>query len=75
MQNSALDFSILMDRSKVDINQVLELFKDTYSVKFNEGLTLITIRHYDQATINRVTENKEIILEQKTRQTARIVVK
>jgi aspartate kinase len=75
MQNSALDFSILMDRSKVDINQVLELFKDTYSVKFNEGLTLITIRHYDQATIDRVTANKEIILEQKTRQTARIVVK
>jgi aspartate kinase len=75
MQNSALDFSILMDRSKVDIHQVLELFKDTYSVKFNEGLTLITIRHYDQATIDRVTENKEIILEQKTRQTARIVVK
>ena len=75
MQNSALDFSILMDRSKVDINQVLELFKDTYSVKFNEGLTLITVRHYDQATIDRVTENKEIILEQKTRQTARIVVK
>jgi aspartate kinase len=75
MQNSALDFSILMDRSKVDINQVLELFNDTYFVKFNEGLTLITIRHYDQATIDRVTENKEIILEQKTRQTARIVVK
>jgi aspartate kinase len=75
MQNSALDFSILMDRSKVDIHQVLELFKDTYSVKFNEGLTLITIRHYDQATIDRVTENKEIILEQKTRQTARIVAK
>ena len=75
MQNSALDFSILMDRSKVDIHQVLELFKDTYSVKFNEGLTLITIRHYDQATIDRVTANKEIILEQKTRQTARIVVK
>ncbi len=75
MQNSALDFSILMDRSKVDIHQVLELFKDTYSVKFNEGLTLITIRHCDQATIDRVTANKEIILEQKTRQTARIVVK
>lgn len=75
MQNSALDFSILMDRSKINIDQVLELFKDTYSVKFNEGLTLITIRHYDQATIDRFTENKEIILEQKTRQTARIVVK
>ena len=75
MQNSALDFSILIDRSKVDIHQVLELFKDTYSVKFNEGLTLITIRHCDQATIDRVTANKEIILEQKTRQTARIVVK
>lgn len=75
MQNSALSFSLLVDQSKVDAQKVVDLFKDDYEVKFNEGLELVTIRHYDQATIDRVTVDKEILLQQKTRQTARIVMK
>jgi aspartate kinase len=75
MQNSALDFSILLDRSKIDIQQIIDLFKNTYVVRYNEGLELVTIRHYDLETIDRLTNNKEIILQQKTRQTARIVMK
>ncbi len=75
MQNSALNFSILLDRSKVDPNEIVELFKDSYEVRYNEGLELVTIRHYDQATIERVTENKDVLLQQKSRQTARLVMK
>ena len=75
MQNSALDFSILLDRNKVNPDQILEMFKDTYEVRYNEGLELVTIRHYDDETLERVTENKDILLEQKTRQTARLVMK
>ena len=75
MQNSALKFSILLDGDKVDSSQILEVFKDSYDVKFNEGLELVTIRHYDQATIDRVTEGKEILWQQKTRETARLIVK
>lgn len=75
MQNSALDFSILVDAEKVSIDRILDLFSDDYSVKFNEGLELVTIRHYDQATIDRVTVDKEVLLQQKTRETARLVVK
>ncbi len=75
MQNSALSFSILVDQSKVNANEVVELFRDDYVVKFNEGLELVTIRHYDQATIELVTAGKEILLQQKTRQTARIVLR
>ena len=75
MQNSALDFSILLDRSKVNPENIIELFKDSYTVKYNEGLELVTIRHFDQETLDRVTDNKAILLEQKTRQTARLVMK
>lgn len=75
MQNSALSFSILVDHAKVDSNKVLEVFENDYEVKFNEGLELITIRHFDQETIDRVTTNKDILLIQKTRQTARLIVK
>lgn len=75
MQNSALNFSVLLDADKTDLDKLLASFEDSYFVKYNTGLELITIRHYDQATIDRVTVNKDIILEQKTKDTARIIVK
>jgi len=75
MQNSALSFSVALDQDKINGEKLLSLFNDTYNVKYNEGLELVTIRHYDQATIDRVTENKELIVEQKTKQTARFLLK
>lgn len=75
MQNSALSFSFVVDQDKIDIEKVLELFRNKYEIKFNENLELVTIRHYDAATIARVTEGKETLLEQKTRQTVRLLVK
>jgi aspartate kinase len=35
----------------------------------------VTIRHYDQHTIDQMTNGKEIILEQRTRNTARFVLR
>jgi aspartate kinase len=75
MQNSALSFSILVDSQKTSPETILNLFSTNYEVRYNEGLELVTIRHYDNATIERVTQNKEIILQQRTRHTARFVLK
>jgi aspartate kinase len=75
MQNSALSFSFALDQEKVDIQQIYDLFKEEYTVKFNENLELVTIRHYDQQTIERVTVNKQLLLEQKTRFTFRMLMK
>lgn len=75
MQNSALNFSVLLDENKTNTDHVLQVFGENYRVKYNQGLELITIRHYDQATIDRVTQDKEVLLEQKTRETARLIVK
>ena len=74
MQNSALSFSFLMD-DKVDvISQVKSALESSFIVKYNTNLELVTIRHYDQQTIDFVTSGKEILLEQKTRSTARFVM-
>lgn len=75
MQNSALSFSILLDQNKINKETLLERFKSVYTVKYNDGLELITIRHYDEETINKMTKGKEILVQQRTRQTARFVVK
>ncbi len=75
MQNSALSFSVLLDEHKLSIDLFLEILSKEYDVKYNSGLELITIRHYDDETIKRLTKNKEILLQQLTRETARLIVK
>lgn len=75
MQNSALSFSVLLDENKVSIDLFLKILSKEYDVKYNSGLELITIRHYDEKTIQRLTQNKEILLQQLTRETARLIVK
>jgi aspartate kinase len=75
MQNSALSFSFAVDQNKINIDDVLTLFKVKYEVKFNANLELITIRHYDEATITKMIHNKTVLIEQKTRQTVRFLAR
>ncbi len=75
MQNSAVSFSFVIDNSKVNLERLVEFFQTDYLVKYNEHLELVTIRHYDDPTIDRVTIGKRVILEQKSRETARMVIK
>jgi aspartate kinase len=75
MQNSALDFSILVDRKKITVDAFISLFSNDYQVKYNTDVELATIRHYNEATIQQLTINKDVILEQRTRHTIRLVLK
>lgn len=75
MQNSAVSFSFCVDADKVDLQKIVDHFRDQYIVKYNDDLELVTIRHFDQPTIERVTVDKKIYLEQKSRHTVRMVMK
>lgn len=74
MQNSALSFSFLLDENKKRIDEIIAVLEDSYIVKYNTNLELVTIRHYDQKTIDLVIKGKEILMEQRTRTTARFVL-
>ena len=75
MQNSALNLSIVLDKQRIKLSEFLKIMGESYIIKYNDDLQLITIRHYDQATIDELTANKEVILQQLTRDTARFLVK
>ncbi len=75
MQNSAVSFTVCLDIDDLRLNKLVDLLSEDYVVRYNRGLELVTIRHFDQATIDRVTTHKETLMEQKTRHTARIVMK
>tara|TARA_R110001583_G_scaffold4430_7_gene25702 strand:- start:10953 stop:12218 length:1266 start_codon:yes stop_codon:yes gene_type:complete len=72
-QNSAISFSLCVDNSK-NIDKLIEALKADYEVRYNDKLELITIRHYDTDSINQMTEGRNILLEQKSRDTAQYVL-
>ena len=75
MQNSAISFKVCVNNEKQKINKLLQSLEQDFKVTFETGLELITIRYYDQATIDRVLVNKRLLLEQKSKTTIQMVVK
>lgn len=75
MQNSAISFSVCMDKNSEKLDKLINKLQEHYKVLYNTGLELITIRHYNDETIRRVCINKEVLLEAKSRNTVQLVVK
>ena len=75
MQNTAISFSVVVDDNADRVPDLLTQLKQDFRVSYNDGLELITIRYYDQATIDRVLVDKKLLLEQKSRYTVQLVVR
>ncbi|MEY3342768.1 MAG: hypothetical protein RL090_452 [Bacteroidota bacterium] len=75
MQNSAISFSVCIDNDSRNVPQLLDSLKNRYRILYNEGLQLYTIRHYYPSTIESLTHGKEVLLEQRSRQTAQLVLR
>ncbi|WP_433895258.1 aspartate kinase [Sphingobacterium mizutaii] len=75
MHNSAISFSVSVDDTGENVLNLLEQLKKRYKVSVATGLELITIRYYNQQTIDRVLVNKEIFRELKDSYTCQMLVK
>jgi len=75
MHNSAISFSVSVDDTGENVWTLLEQLEKRYKVSVATGLELITIRYYNQETIDRVLVNKEIIRELKDSYTCQMLVK
>ena len=73
MQNSAVSFSVCADNDSQKTLLLISKLKESFKVQFNDHLTLCTIRHYDQDAIDKVVDEKNILVEQKSRQTIQFV--
>jgi len=75
MQTSALSFSVCIDWYEERFNRLLKDLNESYKVKYNQGLMLITLRHYQLDSLKDLTLGKTVLLEQISRNTAQLVVK
>ncbi|MGA0560482.1 aspartate kinase [Larkinella sp. VNQ87] len=75
MQNTAISFSVVVDTQSERLAKLMPLLREEFKITYNADLELITIRHYDEKTIDRVLVNKKLLVEQKSRYTVQLVVK
>lgn len=75
IQNSAISFSVCVDNKFGRLNELLETLKGKFKVQHHEGVSLYTIRHFDAEAINSLQNGKEILLEQRGKETVQLVVK
>ena len=75
MQNSAISFSAVVDYHESRVQLLLAALRGQFSVHYNAGLTLFTIKHYDQASIERLTAGRTLLVEQRTRSTFQFLVR
>jgi aspartate kinase len=69
-QNTAVSFVFCVSNSNRFIDGLIKDLAEKYDVEREDGLELITVRHYTPDTIAEITENHQILIEQKNKNTA-----
>lgn len=75
MQTSALSFSVCFDLKPERFEKLLAGLSPNFKVKYNEDITLITVRHYKLSNLRELVADKTVLLEQVSRITAQMVVR
>jgi len=75
MQNSAVSLTVCFDYREDKVSQLLHMLENDFKILYNQNLQLITIKNYTQDAVDMVSDNRNILVEQRTRNTYQIVVK
>lgn len=74
MENSALNFSACIACERAKLDALVELLP-TFHIRYNEQVSLLTVRHPRAFVLDQLLQGKEILLEQRNRTTTRFVVR
>lgn len=74
IQNSAISFSVCVDNKFDNLESLLSKLRETFKVKWNEDVTLYTIRHSQPKEIQSIIKGKMVLIKQESRDTVQLVV-
>ena len=74
IQTSALMLSFCFDSDKTKLKQLMACLQDDFSIKYNDGLQLFTIRHYQDGLENDFIKGRKILVKQSSRSTIQFVL-
>lgn len=74
MQLSAISFSVCCDDDE-KITELISNLSKVFKVLYNKEVELMTVRYFNADTISNLTNNKIVLLEQRSRYTVQMVMK
>jgi aspartate kinase len=66
MQNAAISFSCCIDNSPEKIELLMKALHNDFSIAYNEGLELLTIRYNQDGLLEELSKDRTILLEQRS---------
>jgi aspartate kinase len=75
MQSGAVTLQVCLDDRSDKIEKLALRASAIFDVQVEKGLSLLTIRHYDEATVERLTKGKTIELKQQSPETIQVLMK
>lgn len=75
IQNSAISFSVCISDKYGNLQELLEQLRTKFRVKWNEDVTLYTVRHFSPEEIFALRANKKVLMKQETQETVQLVIK
>ncbi|ADF50823.1 aspartate kinase [Zunongwangia profunda] len=73
IQNSAISFSVCVDNKFNQLEKLIQHLKAKFRVEYQTGVSLYTIRHFNESAINSVEKGKKVLLKQLTHNTVQMV--
>ena len=74
-QNSAISIYLCIEDKYSQLDNLISKLKAKFKVKCIENVDLFTIRHFDKDSSKRVLRNHNLLLEQRTNEVLKLVVK
>jgi aspartate kinase len=74
MENSALNFSVCIPSEPTKLIELIEQLSD-FHVRYNDNVSILTIRHPKPMVMQQLLQYKEVLLEQRNRTTVRFVIR
>jgi aspartokinase len=74
MENSALNFSVCIPSDSDKLTALVEQLSD-FHVRYNDKVSILTIRHPKPMVMQQLLQYKEVLLEQRNRTTVRFVIR
>lgn len=75
IQNSAISFSVCVNNKYKRLDELIMVLRSRFNVDVTEGVDLFTIRHFDIKASQFINQKgKQVLLEQRTSETAQFVI-
>lgn len=75
IQNSAISFSVCVDNKFNNFDNLIKILESKFKVTYYQNVSLYTIRHFNEKAIEFLQNGREVLLEQRTKETLQLVVK